>query len=105
MALPPDAGPGDLVGDQAPPTIEIEHDRLSVDGSPVGIESRELEPVRPHHIVDLDHPARCLGGSDDDSVTVEFNPESTSSPTPDPAVVRLGTRAGLGDEQPPPIPS
>ena len=103
MALPPDADPGDLVGDQAPPTIEIGMTDLSVDGSPVGIESREWSlfdhVTSSTSIIEPDASAV----SDEDSVTVEFNAGVDFFANSRPAVVSLATAPALG-EQPPPIP-
>ncbi len=103
MALPPDADPGDLVGDQAPPTIEIGMTDLRVDGSPIGIEGREWSlfdrATSSTSIIAPDASAV----SDGDTVTVDFNAGVDFFANSRPAVVSVATTPGLG-EQPPPIP-
>ncbi len=101
MGLPPDVGLDDLVGDQAPPTIGIELSRLSVDGSPVAVGHRDwtLQDRTASSTSVIEPNASASSGTE--SVSVEFNPGVDFFANSRPAVVRLGTRGGLGDEAAP----
>jgi ABC-type antimicrobial peptide transport system permease subunit len=103
MALPPGVGPGDLVGDQAPPTIEIGITDLEVDGSPIGIGRREWGHFDMGTSSTSIIPPDASAVSDEETLTVEFNAGVDFFANSRPAVISLATAPGLA-EQPPPIP-